>query len=68
MQSLGRAVVLRRDPAPSRLTYRMHRLWLTPLFRVAFRVGLPAFLIALTLGIYLSSEARGFDGAGRCGA
>ena len=48
----------RRDPAPSRWSYRMQRLWLTPLFRVTMRVGLPAFLITLTAGIYLSDEGR----------
>ena len=58
MQSLGRAVVVRRDPAPSRLRYRLHRLWLTPLFRVTFRLGLPALILLLALALYLSSEAR----------
>ena len=58
MQSLGRAIPLRRDPAPSRWAYRMQRLWLTPIFRVTMRVGLPAFVITLGLGIYLSDQAR----------
>ena len=58
MQSLGRAIPLRRDPAPSRWAYRMHRLWLTPLFRVTMRVGMPAFFIILVLGIYLSDAQR----------
>lgn len=58
MQSLGRALPLRRDPAPSRWAYRMQRLWLTPLFRVGMRVGLPAFLILLVLAIYLSNADR----------
>jgi cell division protein FtsQ len=49
MQSLGRALPLRRDPAPSRWAYRMQRLWLTPLFRVTMRVGMPAFFVALAL-------------------
>ncbi|WP_294926852.1 cell division protein FtsQ/DivIB [uncultured Paracoccus sp.] len=47
-----------RDPAPSRLAYRLHRLWLTPIIRKLTRVGLPAFLIALTAGIWLSDETR----------
>ncbi len=47
-----------RDPAPSRLAYRLHRLWLTPFIRRLTRVGLPAFLIALTAGIWLSDETR----------
>ncbi len=58
MQSLGRALPLRRDPAPSRWAYRMHRLWLTPLFRVTMRVGMPAFFLTLALGIYLSDPVR----------
>ncbi len=33
-----------RDPAPSRLAYRLHRLWLTPGFRLLLRVGLPLVL------------------------
>jgi cell division protein FtsQ len=48
----------RRDPAPSRAAYRLHRLWLTPLFRALLRVGLPAFLLALTVGLYLSDADR----------
>ncbi len=49
---------LRRDPAPSRWAYRMQRLWLTPLFRVTFRVGLPIFVVALVAGLYLRDDAR----------
>ncbi len=51
----------RRDPAPSRLAYRLHRLWLTPLFRGIIRIGLP---VALILGggiAYLSDDARRED-------
>lgn len=48
----------RRDPAPSRLAYRLHRLWLTPLYRRAVRVGLPAFLICMVVGIWLSDPDR----------
>jgi cell division protein FtsQ len=58
MQSLGRAIPLRRDPAPSRWAYRMQRLWLTPLFRVTMRVGMPAFVLTLAAGIYLSDQSR----------
>ncbi len=58
MQSLGHALPLRRDPAPSRWAYRMQRLWLTPLFRVTIRVGLPAFVITLAVGLYLSDQTR----------
>ncbi len=48
----------RRDPAPSRLAYRLHRLWLTPLFRALLRVGLPIVALALAAGFYLSDQAR----------
>lgn len=59
MQSLGRHPAPRRhDPAPSYWDYKMQRLWLTPLFRVLFRVGLPAFALALVLGLVLMNEGR----------
>ena len=63
MQPLGRAAppqanCQRRDPAPSRWAYRMQRLWLTPLFRVLFRVGLPLCVVALAAGVYLGDEGR----------
>lgn len=48
----------RRDPAPSRLKYRLERMWLTPLYRRLVRVGLPAFLIAMTAGLWLADEGR----------
>jgi cell division protein FtsQ len=47
-----------RDPAPSRLSYRMHRLWLTPLFRAFLQVGVPGFAAALAVGLWLSDEDR----------
>lgn len=53
-----RAPVPRRDPAPTRLAYRMNRLWLTPLFRATMRVGLPAFLIVFTVGVYFANPER----------
>lgn len=48
----------RRDPAPSRLAYRLQRMWLTPLYRRLVRVGLPAFLVAMVAGLWLSDEDR----------
>lgn len=48
----------RRDPAPSRIAYRMQRLWLTPFVRAALRVGLPVLVLALGVGLYLSDQAR----------
>ncbi|MCB2116502.1 MAG: cell division protein FtsQ/DivIB [Rhodobacteraceae bacterium] len=48
----------RRDPAPSRLAYRVERLWLTPSFRRAVRVGLPSVLIVALVGGYLMDAGR----------
>lgn len=48
----------RFDPAPSRWAYRFERLWLTPLFRVFVRTGLPLLLIMAVLAIYLSDQSR----------
>lgn len=48
----------RRDPSPSRLAYRLHRLWLTPFIRRGITVGLPVFLLALTVGLWLGDDAR----------
>ncbi len=56
MQQVG-ADNPRRDPAPSRLSYRVQRLWLTPLFRKLVRVGLPAFSVVFFGGWYLSEPA-----------
>jgi cell division protein FtsQ len=58
MQPLKPGVPLLRDPAPSRAAYRMHRLWLTPLFRSMLRVGLPTFIVTFTVGLYLSDDLR----------
>ncbi len=48
----------RRDPAPSRLAYRLHRLWLTPAFRLFMRTGMPCLVVAGVAGAYLSNEER----------
>ncbi|WP_099827605.1 cell division protein FtsQ/DivIB [Oceaniglobus indicus] len=48
----------RRDPAPSRLNYRMHRLMLRPTVRRALRFGLPALCVAAAVGLYLSDQGR----------
>lgn len=48
----------RRDPAPTRLQYRLERMWLRPVWRRAVRVGLPAFLLAMTAGLWLADEDR----------
>jgi cell division protein FtsQ len=49
---------LRPDPAPSRLTYRAQRLWLTPLFRALLRIGLPAFVVIASLLWYATDEQK----------
>lgn len=49
----------RRDPAPSRLAYRVERLWLTPGFRKAVRFGLPSVLIvAIAAGLLADGGRR----------
>ena len=48
----------RRDPAPSRVAYRIQRLWLTPLFRGLLRVGLPVFAVLFSIGWYFSEPAN----------
>lgn len=49
---------VKRDPAPSRLQYRLERMWLRPIWRRAARVGIPAVLVAVTAGIWLSDQDR----------
>ncbi len=44
-----------RDPAPSRWAYRMHRLWLTPLFHKLLRVGLPIFSV-IFFGVWFLTD------------
>lgn len=46
------------DPAPSRIGYRLHRLWLTPLFKSILRVGVPMASVAVAAGWYLSDPGR----------
>lgn len=52
---------LRRDPAPSRIEYRLQRLWLTPAVRVAARVGLPALAVTGALALWLGDADRRAD-------
>jgi cell division protein FtsQ len=53
-----RAGAPRRDPAPSRWAYRLHRLWLRPAVRTFVSVGLPAFLVTFAAGVWLSDAGR----------
>ncbi len=48
------AAPIRQDPAPSRVKYKLERLWLTPVYRALIRTGLPV----LFLGIVVLSYAR----------
>lgn len=50
--------LVRRDPAPSRLQYRLERMWLRPIWRRTLRIGLPAFLVAMIAWLWLSDEDR----------
>lgn len=54
-----------RDPAPSRLAYRMNRLMLTPMFRRFLRYGLPVLVIATGGLWWASDEARRQDALDR---
>ena len=51
----------RRDPAPSRIEYRLNRLWLTPAVRVAVRLGLPVLAVAGLLALWLGDADRRSD-------
>ncbi|MDT0682818.1 cell division protein FtsQ/DivIB [Roseicyclus sp. F158] len=48
----------RRDPAPSRLAYKMERLWLRPGLRRLVRIGLPMAACAMAASWYFSDETR----------
>ena len=48
----------RRDPAPSRWAYRLHRLWMTPIVRRVCRIGVPSLIVLLTVGIFMADADR----------
>ena len=54
-----------RDPAPSRLAYRLNRLMLTPGFRRFLRTGLPVLLVAGGAAFWASDQARRDDAVDR---
>jgi cell division protein FtsQ len=58
MPRTARPTAAHKDPAPSIWSYRVQRLWLTPLFRKVLRVGLPSFAVVFVVGIYVGDEAR----------
>lgn len=53
-----RPMIPRTDPAPSRLSYRLHRWMLTPLYRRFIRVGLPVLAVVGLCAGYLGDQAR----------
>ncbi len=57
MRPLG-ARAPHRDPAPSRWAYRLHRLWMTPLFRSICRIGVPTLAVILGVGVFLADADR----------
>lgn len=52
MQSLNP----RRDPAPSRLAYRLRRMWLRPIIRKFVIVGIPVAFVAYAVGWFVTQE------------
>lgn len=49
---------IRRDPAPTKLQYRLQRVWLTPAFWVFLRFGLPAIVLAGVIGLTFANDER----------
>lgn len=54
-----------RDPAPSRMAYRLNRLMLTPGFRRFLRYGLPTLVIAGGIAFWASDQSRRDDATNR---
>ena len=48
----------RRDPAPSRIAYRLQRLWLTPYFRAICRFGLPTLAVIVAVGWFFNQQSN----------
>lgn len=51
----------RNDPAPSRWAYRWQRLWLTPLFRLVVKAGLPVVAVVGGAALWLADDDRRAD-------
>lgn len=58
MRPLMRRAPAPHDPAPSRVRYRIERLWLTPLFKALIRTGVPAFSCVLAITWYIGNPER----------
>lgn len=54
-----------RDPAPSRLAYKLNRLMLRPLVRRFLRYGLPVLILASGAAFWASDEGRRDDAMDR---
>ena len=53
------SIPTRHDPAPSRVKFKLHRLWLTPFYRALIRTGLPiAFILIVALSYLRDPEVR----------
>ncbi len=53
------SIPTRHDPAPSRVKFKLHRLWLTPFYRALIRTGLPiAFILIFALSYLRDPEVR----------
>jgi len=48
----------KRRAGTSRMRYRLQRIWLTPMYRGAIKLGTPVAAIALVLGLYFSDADR----------
>ncbi len=48
----------RRDPAPSRLAYRAHRIWLRPMVRRFVKKGLPLLAVLGLVGWWFAQDAN----------
>lgn len=51
----------RRAGPPSRLAFRLERLWLTPVVRLVTRIGVPVFCVTLGVGLWLGNADRRAD-------
>ncbi|KAB7610331.1 cell division protein FtsQ [Amylibacter sp. SFDW26] len=47
----------RQDPAPSRVKYKLERLWLTPVYRALIRTGLPVLFVGIIVVSYVRDPA-----------
>ena len=56
--SKSSAIPTPRDPAPSRLSYRLQRWMLTPGIRLGLRIGVPFCLVLVLSSAFLANEKR----------